>query len=275
MSDPAMQSQIEAARAYEALFVPALFGQFASKVADAARVGKGERVLDVGCGTGILAREILRRIGPSGRVAGIDPVPGMIEVAEELAPAVEWRQGKAESLPYSDESFDAVVSQFGLMFFMDRTQAIQEMLRVLTSRGRLAVAVWDSLQNIPAYASAVELLQRAAGQQAADALRAPFVLGDRNLLSKMFSAVGANSIEITTHSGTALFPSIRMMIEADLRGWLPVMGVNLSEEHIIQILHEAEAALGVYATSDGQVRFELSAHIVLVRPVSSLTNALR
>lgn len=262
MSDPEMQRQIEAARAYEALFVPALFEQYAQKVADVVRVGKGERVLDVACGTGILARESLKRVGPSGRVAGIDPVAGMIEVAKQIAPDVEWRQGKAESLPFPDESFDAVVSQFGLMFFMDRAQAIQEMLRVLSSRGRLAVAVWDSLQNIPAYASAVELLQRTAGQQAADALRAPFVLGDRNELSKMFSEVGAKSIEVTTHPGTALFPSIRIMVEADLRGWLPMMGVNLSEEQISQILDEAEAALGAYATSDGQVRFDLSAHIV-------------
>lgn len=141
MSDPALQPQIEAARSYEALFVPALVGQFAPKVADAARVHEGQRVLDVACGTGVLAREVLRRVGPTGHVAGIDPVPGMIDVAKQIAPAVEWRQGTAESLPFSDQSFDVVVSQFGLMFFTDRTQAIREMLRVLTSSGRLAVAV--------------------------------------------------------------------------------------------------------------------------------------
>ena len=262
MTDDMVLRQIEAARAYEALFVPALFAQFAPKVADAARVCKGERVLDVACGTGILAREIVSRVGPNGRVAGIDITPGMIEVAKQIAPDVEWHQGKAETLPFVDESFDAVVSQFGLMFFMDRAQAIQEMLRVLTPKGHLAVAVWDSLQNIPAYAAVVEVLQRTAGQQAADALRAPFVLGDRDELGKILSEVGAKSIEVTTHSGTAFFPSIRTMVEAELRGWLPVMGVTLSEEQISQILHEAEAALAAYATTDGEVRFDLSAHIV-------------
>jgi len=262
MNEATLQLQIEAARAYEALFVPALFEQYATKVADAVSVGKGERVLDVACGTGILAREILRRVGPGGRVAGIDPAPGMIEVGKQNAPAIEWHEGKAESLPFADKSFDVVVSQFGLMFFTDHTRAIQEMLRVLTSGGRFAVAVWDSLENIPAYASAVELLQRTAGQQAADALRAPFVLGDQSELRKMFSEAGANSIEVTTHPGTALFPSIRTMVEADLRGWLPVMGVTLSEEQISQILNEAETALGAYTTITGQVRFGLSAHIV-------------
>jgi len=262
MSNPTLQHQIEAATAYEALFVPALFKQFAPKVADAAGVSAGQRVLDVACGTGALAREILRRVGPSGLVSGVDAVPGMIEVARDIAPAVDWRVGKAESLPFSDESFDAVVSQFGLMFFIDRAQAIREMLRVLTSPGRFAVAVWDALHNIPAYAAADELLQRTLGQQASDALRAPFTLGDRAELSKLFSDAGANAVEVTTHSGTAVFPSIRTMLEADLRGWLPVMGVNLSEEQISQTLREGETALAAYATSDGEVRFHLSAHIV-------------
>lgn len=262
MNEVKLQQQIEAARAYEALFVPALFEQYAVKVADAVRVRNGERVLDVACGTGVLAREILRRVGPTGRVAGIDPVLGMIEVAKQNAPAVEWHEGNAESLPFADESFDVVVSQFGLMFFTDRARAIQEMLRVLTAGGRFAVAVWDSLENIPAYASAVELLQRTAGQQAADALRAPFELGNRSELSKLFSEVGANSIEVTSHPGTAMFPSIRMLVEAELRGWLPVMGVILSEEQISQILNEAETALAAYAMINGQVRFEVSAHIV-------------
>ena len=262
MNEDTLQLQIEAARAYEALFVPAVFEQYAPKVADAASVRKGERVLDVACGTGILAREILRRVGPGGHVAGIDPVLGMIEVAKQNAPAIEWHEGTAESLPFADESFNVVVSQFGLMFFTDRTRAIQEMLRVLTSGGRCAVAVWDSLESIPAYASVVELLERTAGQQAADALRAPFVLGDQSELAEMFSEAGAGSIEVTTHPGTALFPSIRMMVEADLRGWLPVMGVTLSEEQISRILNEAETVLGAYATIGGQVRFDLSAHIV-------------
>jgi len=264
VSDPEIQSQIEAAGAYEALFVPALVGQFASKVADVAMVVEGERVLDVACGTGVLAREILNRVGANGSVTGIDAVPGMIAVAQQITPDVEWRQGKAESLPFSDESFDIVVSQFGLMF-MDHVQAISEMLRVLTSRGRLAVAVWNSLEKIPAYAAGAELFERIGGQQAAHALRAPFVLGDADELCKMFSNAGAYSIEVTTHSGTALFPSIRVMVEADLRGWLPVMGVNLSEVQIRQILDEAECVLSSYTTSDGHVRFDVSAHIVTAK----------
>jgi SAM-dependent methyltransferase len=265
MTEPTLQALIDAASAYEALFVPALFGQWATKVADAAQIGPGDRVLDVACGTGVLAREISLRAGSTGRVAGLDPGPGMLAVARQRAPAVEWREGVAESLPFPSESFDAVVSQFGLMFFTDRRKAIGEMLRVLAPGGRLAVAVWDSLDHMPAYEAEVELLQRTAGQRAADALRAPFVLGDRAALAALFSAAGAASADIATQRGTARFPSIRSMVEADLRGWLPVVGVILTEPEIERVLREAEHALGAYVATDGRVTFDLSAHLVTAR----------
>ena len=262
MTKPALQAQIDAS-AYEALFVPALFGQWAPKVADAAQIQPGQRVLDVACGTGVLAREVASRFGAAGRVVGIDPSPGMVAVAKQLAPEVEWREGVAESIPFPDQSFEAVVSQFGLMFFTDRRQALREMLRVVAPGGRLAVMVWDSLDNIPAYACEVALLERMAGRQAADALRAPFVLGNRKDLTTLFSEAGVSSAEITTHHGTAQFPSIRTMVEADLRGWLPVMGVILTEVQIGRILQEAGPALGSYATADGRAAFQLSAHLVI------------
>lgn len=262
MNQPMLQAQIDAARAYEALFVPALFAQWAPKVADAARIQPGQRVLDVACGTGVLAREVRSRTGSHGRVVGIDANAGMIAAAEQFAPGIEWRVGVAESLPSPDESFDAVVSQFGLMFFSDPRQALREMLRVLAPGGRLAVAVWDALDNMPAYAAEVSLLERTAGRHAADALRAPFVLGDRQDLVALFSEAGVAAADITTHHGTARFPSIRTMVEADLRGWLPVMGVNLTEDRIGHILQDADQALGSWAAADGLATFHLSAHLV-------------
>lgn len=124
------------------------------------------------------------------------------------------------------------------------------------------MAIWDFLSNMPAYASEVALLEQMAGQQAADALRAPFLLGDREDLAKLFSEAGVVSARITTHQGTAQFPSIRTMVEADLRGWLPVMGVFLTEDLIRRILEAAEQDLGHYATADGRAVFQLSAHLV-------------
>jgi SAM-dependent methyltransferase len=186
----------------------------------------------------------------------------MVAVARQLAPSIEWREGVAESLPFPDHSFDTVVSQFGLMFFADRRQGLREMLRVMAPGGRLVVAVWDSLESMPAYSAEVALLQRSAGRRAADALRAPFALGDRKELATLFSEAGVASAEITSHQGAAQFPSIRTLVEADLRGWLPVMGVVLTEDEIGRILREADQALRPYSDADGRAAFRVSAHLV-------------
>lgn len=261
MSDPGVQAQVEAARAYEALFVPAVFGQWAAVVANAMAVTPSHRILDIACGTGALTRVLQSRVGQAGRVSGLDPNVGMLAVAKELAPAIDWHQGSAESLPFPDNSFDSVASQFGLMFFLDRERALREALRVLRPGGRLAVLVWGELHSMPAYLAEVGMLDRLAGKAAADALRAPFVLGDAAGLADMFASAGSASVEIKAHRGTARFPGIRVMVEADLRGWLPVMGVSLEEEVINRVLSEAEDVLSVYQSQAG-VTFELQALLV-------------
>jgi len=185
----------------------------------------------------------------------------MLAVAAELAPQVEWREATAESLPYPDESFDAVVSQFGLMFFSDRHQALRETVRVLRPGGRLAIAVWDSLKNSEAYPIEVDLLERLADGTAADALRAPFVLGDTDTLTALIEESGVTSVSVQTETGTARFPSIRTMVEPDLRGWLPIMGVFLEDQQILRILEKSESALARYLTEEGTVVFNAPAHI--------------
>ncbi len=262
MTNSDLEAQIAAATAYENFFVPALFREWAPRVTAAARIGPGQRVLDVACGTGVLARAAAARAIPGGTVAGLDANPGMLAVAARLAPQIAWRQGTAESLPYPDHAFDAVVSQFGLMFFTDRRQALREMQRVLAPGGLLAVAVWDSLTRTPAYAAEVAVLEQVAGSRAADALRAPFVLGDTAELAAIFASAGTPAAAITTHQGRAHFPSIRAMVEADLRGWLPMVGVVLTEAEIQQILAEAEHVLSGYVTAGGSVVFDAPAHIV-------------
>lgn len=136
------------------------------------------------------------------------------------------------------------------------------MVRVLAPGGHLAVAVWDSLDNTPAYAAEVALLERVAGRRAANALRAPFVLGDQKELLALFASAGVAAVSITTHHGTAKFPSLRSMVEADLRSWLPVMAVFLRDDQIHRLLGEAESALSAYVTMEGRITFDSPAHIV-------------
>ena len=115
------QVNADAAHVYETFFVPALFGQFPEPVIDHARVRSGARVLDVGCGTGIVARAARRRLGDTGAVAGVDPNDGMLAVARRSDPSVDWRSGTAEKLPFDDRCFDCTITQFAAMFFVDRS----------------------------------------------------------------------------------------------------------------------------------------------------------
>jgi hypothetical protein len=148
------------------------------------------------------------------------------------------------------------------MFFSDRRQAIREMLRVVTRGGRIVVAVWDSLENIPAYAAEVALVHRIAGQRPADALQAPFTLGDANELIALLTGAGASRVSATIHMGTAKFPTLRSMVEADIFGWLPLMGAPLTQDESDQVLREADEVLSPYVTTDGRVEFCISAHII-------------
>src|SRR5918995_6684955 len=132
-----------AAENYERFFVPAIARPVADDLLSAARLRSGERVLDVACGTGIIARLAAGRVGPDGSVVGVDVAPDMIEVARSVSlPAgieIDWRQGDAASLPVPDGSFDVVLCQMALMLFQDKAAALAEMRRGLNAPRRGAL----------------------------------------------------------------------------------------------------------------------------------------
>jgi SAM-dependent methyltransferase len=248
-----------AAEVYEEFFVPALFQEWAEPVADAARLAPGQKVLDVACGTGVLARAAARRVRPDGAVVGLDRNEGMLAVAGRLSRDIEWRQGRAESLPFPDGAFDAVVSQFGLMFFEDRAAALREMRRVLKSRGRLAVAVWDVLDHNSGYAAMAALLHRLFGPSIADELRVPFALGEPDGLRSLFAAAGIPNVEIVTPEGQARFPSIAAWVDTDVKGWTLADKIDDAQHRLL--VRKAEEELRTFARPDGTVVFRVRAHI--------------
>lgn len=261
MTDQIAEELIEAGRGYEALFVPALFQPWTTPVLDAARVGSGCHVLDVACGTGVLSRGALERVGSSGRVVGADPAPGMIAAALEFEPRIDWRQCAAESLDAESASFDCVVSQFGMMFFEDRQKSAEEMFRVLKPGGSLAVAVWRSVEHNPAYADVIAVLQEQVGTAAADALRLPYSLGDAEAVGSILEAAGFADVATEARIETARFPGSRQMVEAELRGWLPLFDIFLEEDAIQQVLLASDERLAKYGAENGEAVFPTAAHI--------------
>lgn len=255
-----MQLSTEIAEVYEKFFVPALFGAWPEKVLTAANVGTGQHLLDVACGTGILARAAVERVGEPSSITGLDLNDGMLEVARQKAPAIKWHQGRAEALPFEDNTFDVVASQFGLMFFEDRVRAIQEMMRTLRPSGTLTIAVWDSLDNTPGYAAVVDLLKRLFGEQAAEGLRAPYCLGNTELLQTLMQDAGVSDAQVRTQAGTARFPSIQSWMYTDINGW--VLANTLNNQQFNQLVATAEQELQPFVIDDGSVAFSAPAHII-------------
>ncbi len=265
MDQEVSEELIDAGRGYETLFVPALFEPWTRHLVEGAGVFEGAHVLDVACGTGVLARSAFSRTGGSGRVVGADPAPGMLAAASEIEPAIDWVLCSAESLTVDDSSFDCVLSQFGMMFFEDRKRAAEEMARVLKPGGRLALAVWRSVEHIPAYADVASILEEHVGTAAADALRLPFSLGDPDAVTAVLENSGFLDISVAVETETATFPSSRHMVEAELRGWLPLFDIFLSEEQIQAVLVASDETLGNYSGAAGEFVFPTSAHVFTAR----------
>lgn len=252
-----------AAEVYEEFFVPALFGEWADRMVEEAGIGPGHRVLDVGCGTGVLARRAAERAGPRGTVTGVDPNRGMLAVARTKMPGAEWHEGRAEALSFDTGRFDVVVSQFALMFFEDQVAGLREMARVTRPGGRLAVAVWSRLDACPGYAAVVEILAELFGDEAAAALRAPFALGEPERLRSLVVDAGLPDPEIRARSGTARFPSIRAWMYTDVRGW--TLADRIDDEQFEGLVRVADARLERFVDGAGRVAFEMPALIAVAR----------
>lgn len=264
--DDTGQVTSSAAEFYEAFFVPALFEEWTSRVVAAAGLRPPMEVLDVACGTGVLTKMAATSVLPGGRVVGVDLNPGMLAVARRKDAPIEWCEAPAESLPYGARTFDAVVSQFGLMFFSDQRRALAEMWKVLRPGGRLVVAVWDALEHAPGYHAVTQILARLFGDDLADLLRSPYSLGDADRLKRLFAEAGVGAAEIRPEPGTARFPSIRRWMECDVRGW--TLADKLDDDQFEQLVSEAERELGHFAAADGSVAFAHPALMVIAdKPV--------
>jgi ubiquinone/menaquinone biosynthesis C-methylase UbiE len=200
----------EAAELYERYVVRYILGPWAPLLVDAARVTAGERVLDVACGTGLVARMAAQRAGPSGRVVGLDLNPGMIAVAQSLpAPAgapIEWLVRSALDLRLEDASFDVVLCQQGLQFFPDKAQALREMRRVLVHSGRLALSVWN---NVGLYNTAVaEALVRFVGEESAVRFCASRQAPAREELERLAKEAGFSEVAVRVERIDVHLPSL-------------------------------------------------------------------
>jgi ubiquinone/menaquinone biosynthesis C-methylase UbiE len=259
----AWQLSDDTAVAYERDFVPAIFAQWPAKLADVAAIAPGDQVLDVACGTGVLAREAAARVGPSGRVTGLDLNEGMLAVARRLRPEIDWRQGDALDLPFADHAFDVVASQFALMFFPDRPRALREMWRVLAPGGRLAVAVCAPLEETRGYRALADILRREAGEDAAAMVEGYFALGDEAELLRLARAADIPGARVVKREGWARYASIEEFGRIEIKG-SPLAGL-VDAAAFERVLSAAGERLSQFRDAEGRLALPLDARIVAAR----------
>jgi ubiquinone/menaquinone biosynthesis C-methylase UbiE len=197
------QVPLEPAEIYERFAVPALFAPAAERLLAAARPRPGERVLDVGAGTGIVARRVAPLVGATGAVSALDANAGMLEVARAAAAreglAIAWHEAAAERLPFPDAAFELVLSQYALMFFEDVPAALAEMRRVLVPGGRVALSVFQGIARHPFYAALAAAIDRRLGRPAIAAI---FALDDAAALGEALARAGFREVTVEPFSWT-------------------------------------------------------------------------
>jgi SAM-dependent methyltransferase len=245
--------------AYERYLVPPLFAPFADRLVELAEPRPGDRVLDVACGTGIVARVATDR---GCRATGLDSNPLMVEAARAVAPAIEWLVGEAGDLPLPDASFDLVLCQASLQYFPDRPAALREMRRVLAPGGRLALGVWRAPEHHAAWLRLAEALERHAGPELGDLMRAPFSFSDPDELRALVGGAGLRDIRVRIVIEAVRFPSamdmlVRQVAASPLAG--PVAA--LDDDARAALALDFVASMRAHADDDG-ICFPQETHVV-------------
>lgn len=194
---------------YQRYFVPVIGGPFAEDLIAEAALRPGERVLDVACGTGVVARLAAERVQPSGTVAALDLNPAMLSVARSIpstGTTIRWYETSAESMPLPDAAFDVVLCQLGLQFVADKNAALREMRRVLAPGGRVLVttpppnAFFDVLD---------EAMTRHVGSEAGAFVRMVFSLADPAIIERLFRDAGFADVNVRTYAKDLWLPEAR------------------------------------------------------------------
>ena len=267
------QLQRGAADAYERYLVPAIFRQWAEALVRQAHCGAGDRVLDVGCGTGIVARSAAGLVGPDGTVVGVDVNPAMVMVARHVAahvsPPIRWDEADMRALPFPDHAFTVTLCQFALTFVPDAVAALTELRRVTEPGGRVVLTVWRDLARNPGWALFATALERHVGEAAADMMRVPFTLGDPDELRGLFVHAGFAGVRLHSEVKMTRFPSPAEMIRRQAAS-SPLAGPvgALDTAALCDLEVELAGLLRQYTDDDG-VAFPSEAHIITAQRLPS------
>lgn len=190
---------------YDRCLGPVLFDFSARDIAQrvAASVGEAARVLEVASGTGIATEQIWRSLSSDSTIVATDLNQAMLDVAARLRghlTGVEYRQADACDLPFGDAEFDAVVCQYGFMFFPDKARALSEMTRVLKPGGRVVFNVWDNVEENRAICVARDVIASFFEADPPKFLETPFGDYDCYANSELVRGAGFSDVRVSVVS---------------------------------------------------------------------------
>ncbi len=146
--------------AYEKYIVPAYTGAFAKEIVEKACLQKGEKILDVACGSGLVARTAAEELGHKDLIFGVDVNGVMIKKAQEIEKGINWYNNDVTDMPFLDSYFDVIFCQQGLQYFPDPGLALKEMNIVLAKNGHILLSVWRPIKYSPFYESLCKILEK-------------------------------------------------------------------------------------------------------------------
>jgi SAM-dependent methyltransferase len=246
----------QAAEFYESTFVPGLFASWAQRLVEAADPAPGESVLDVACGTGVVARAAAAR---AGMVVGLDANEAMLAVARRLRPDLRWQVGDAGALPFGDGEFDVVLCQAALMFVPDPVRALREMGRV--AAGRVAVQVPGRLAASPGYLALAEVVSRHAGPEAVELISGYFSVGEPDVLSALCTAAGLRIDRWESGQSATRLAGLDDFLAAEL---LPLAD-RVDREVRDRIIADCRRDLAGFIDADGAIAAPLEVHLFIAR----------
>lgn len=263
------------AQEYDRAIVPGMFVACTKVLLDAAAPRPAERVLDLACGTGIVARTVAGAIGAGGSVVAVDSTPGMLAVARAKPPPdgapIEWRDGDATALDFPADSFDLVLCQQGLQFFADRPAALSEVRRVLRSDGGRAVfAVWQARDRQPVFDPMCEIEVRHLTPLGAtrEDVEAFVSLGDAAELRRLLDVAGFADVAVTAEVAEADFDAATFVRDAEYgySAFMPAFRENPAafDDYVAAVEREMAPVLARY-TVGGRLKFPVPLHIATVR----------
>jgi ubiquinone/menaquinone biosynthesis C-methylase UbiE len=187
---------------YERVLVGPLFRPFAEQLVARVALTPRDSVIDVACGTGIVARLARERLGPDARIVGVDVAPAMLAVARAVDQTIDWRQGSATALPVdASERFTVLTCHQGLQFVPDKAAAMREMRRILAPGGRVALATWSSLEQLPGMAALNAVAERHVGR----IVDSRHSFGDVIALKQLLTDAGFSHVNVGTFAHDVQF----------------------------------------------------------------------